>query len=270
MERAKTNGVNLEYETQGSGEPVVFIHGALMGDTYRPLMAEPDLKEYRFIGYHRRGYAGSSRPDGLLTITGHAADCLGLLRELSATPAHIVGHSSGAIIGIQLALDAPDAVRSLTLLEPALLGVPSGAALVEKLGASVPIYESGDRAAAVDAFLRGVCGQDYRRIVAAQAPGAMEQAAADAEAFFTCEFPAIAEWTFTKADAIRITQPVLSVLGANTDASIGLPVYTEIHQRVLEWFPNAKPFILPRAAHLLQVENPRDMAEGLVTFLANT
>ena len=98
----------------------------------------------------------------------------------------------------------------------------------------------------------------------------MEQAAADADAFFTGEFPAIADWTFTKADAIRITQPVLSVLGANTDASIGLPVYTEIHQRVLEWFPNAKPFILPRAAHLLQVENPRDMAEGLATFLANT
>ena len=232
-------------------------------------MAEPALKGYRFIGYHRRGYAGSSRPDGPLSVSQHAADCLALLRELDALPAHVVGHSSGAVIGIQLALDAPDAVRSLTLLEPALLDVPSGGALIEAIGASVPLYESGDRAGAVDSFLRGVCGKDYRRIVEAQLPGAMEQATADADAFFTGEFPAIAEWQFTKGDAARIQQPVLSVMGGNTDAAIGLPTYREIHARVIEWFPNAKPFVLPRAAHLLQVENPHDMAEGLATFLSS-
>src|SRR5206468_1379005 len=99
---------------------VAFIHGPHMGDTYRPLMAEPALKDYRFIGYHRRGYAGSGRPDGPLSVSEHAADCLALLRKLDAAPGHVVGHSSGAVIGIQLALDAPDAVRSLTLLEPAL------------------------------------------------------------------------------------------------------------------------------------------------------
>jgi pimeloyl-ACP methyl ester carboxylesterase len=269
MERADINGVTLEYETQGSGEPVVFIHGAHMGDTYRPLMTEPALKGYRFIGYHRRGYDGSARPEGALSISEHAADCLALLRKLDAEPAHVVGHSSGAVIGIQLSLDAPDAVRSLTLLEPALLDVPSGGALIEALGASVPIYEAGDRAGAVDTFLREVCGKDYRRTVETQLPGAMEQAGADADAFFTGEFPAIAEWQFTKEDAARIKQPVLSVVGANTDAAIGLPTYSEIHARVLEWFPNAKPFVLPRAAHLLQVENPHDMAEGLPAFLAS-
>jgi len=269
MEQANIDGISLEYETRGSGDPVVFIHGAHMGDTYRPLMAEPALKDYRFIGYHRRGYAGSGRPDGPLSVSEHAADCLALLRNLDAAPGHVVGHSSGAVIGIQLALDAPDAVRSLTLLEPALLDVPSGGALIEALGAAVPMYESGDRAGAVDSFLREVCGKDYRRSVETRLPGAMEQAAADADAFFTGEFPAIAEWLFTKEDAARITQPVLSVLGANTDAAIGLPTYSEIHERVLEWFPNAKPFVLPGAAHLLQVENPHDMAEGLATFLAN-
>lgn len=269
MDRADIDGITLEYEAQGSGVPVVFIHGALMGDTYRPLMPEPALRDYRFIGYHRRGYAGSSRPDGALPIAAHAADCLALLRHLDAVPAHVVGHSSGAAIGIQLALDAPDAVRSLALLEPALLGVPSGAALVEALGASIPMYEAGDRAGAVDSFLRAVCGKDYRRAVDTQCPGTLEQAAADADAFFTGEFPAVAEWVFTSEDAGRIKQPVLSVLGANTDAAIGLATYSEINERVLDWFPNAKPFVLPRAAHLLQIENPRDMAEGLAAFMAS-
>jgi pimeloyl-ACP methyl ester carboxylesterase len=269
MQRANVDGITLEYEEQGSGEPVVLIHGAHVGDTYRPMMAEGALKAYRLITYHRRGYDGSSDPDGALSVADHAADCLALMRKLDAMPAHVVGHSSGAVIGIQVALDAPEAVRSLTLLEPALLDVPSGGALVEKLGASVPMYEAGDKAGAVDTFLREVCGTHYRGVVEAQIPGACEQAAADADAFFTGEFPAIAEWQFTKEDAARIKQPVLSVVGANTDAAIGLPNYSEIHARVLEWFPNAKPFVLTRAAHLLQVENPHDMAEGLATFLEN-
>jgi pimeloyl-ACP methyl ester carboxylesterase len=268
MQRADIDGITLEYEATGSGEPVVFIHGALMGDTYRPLMAESALKSHRFIGYHRRGYDGSSRAASPFPISGHAADCLGLLRKLNAVPAHVVGHSSGAIIALQLALDAPEAVRSLTLLEPALLAVPSGEALFDALGPSVQMYEGGDRAGAVDSFLRTVCGKDYRGIVDTQIPGAFDQAAIDADTFFAGEFPAVGEWTFTKDDAALITQPVLSVLGANTDAAIGLPTYSEIHERVLEWFPNAKPFVLPRAAHLLQVENPHDMARGLAAFLA--
>ena len=269
MERVEVDGITLEYEVQGSGEPMVFIHGAHMGDTYRPLMAEPALKEYRLIRYHRRGYAGSSRPDGPLPVSGHAADCLALMRKLDAVPAHVVGHSSGGVIALQLALDAPEAVRSLILLEPPLLEVPSGAALFAALGPSVQMYEAGDRAGAVDTFLRVVCGKDYRRAVETQTPGALDQAAADADAFFTGELPAVGEWMFTREDAARITQPVLSVLGANSDAAIGLPVFGEIHERVIEWFPNAQPFVLSRAAHLLQMENPGDMAEGLASFLAN-
>ncbi len=269
MNRADIDGITLEYEVQGSGEPLVFIHGALMGDTYRPLMAESALKDRRFIGYHRRGYDGSSRPEGGLSVSDHAADCLALLQKLNAVPAHVVGHSSGGAIALQLALDAPEAVRSLTVLEPALLDVPSGGALFELLGPSIGMHEAGDKAGAVDSFLRAVCGKDYRGIVDTQIPGALDQAATDSDAFFTNEFPAVGGWAFTREDAARIRQPVLSVMGANTDAVVGLPTYSEIHQRVLEWFPNAKPFVLAGAAHLLQVENPHDMAEGLAAFLAS-
>ena len=69
-------------------------------------------------------------------------------------------------------------------------------------------------------------------------------------------------------DAAHITQPVLAVLGADSEAATGWPAFGEGHRLLLEWFPQAKPFVLPRAAHLLQVENPHDMAEGLAAFLA--
>jgi pimeloyl-ACP methyl ester carboxylesterase len=47
MERAEVAGVQLEYQISGSGtgDPVVFIHGAFIADSFRPLLAEPALAE---------------------------------------------------------------------------------------------------------------------------------------------------------------------------------------------------------------------------------
>jgi len=268
MERADIDGVTLEYEVRGSGEAVVFIHGAHIGDTFAPLMAEPTLGGFRLIRYHRRGFAGSSRAEGPLPIARQAADCLALMRMLDAEPAHVVGHSSGGAIALQLALDAPGAVRSLTLLEAALLAVPSGPQLAEQIERTVQMYEAGDKAGAVDAFLQAVCGKTYSAAADKVLPGAMEQAVADADTFFGVELPSVGEWTFNREDAARIKQPVLAVLGAESDAV--WPGWGEGHKLLLDWLPQARPFVLPRAAHLLQVENPRDMAVGLAAFLKGT
>ena len=51
----------------GARATVIFIHGALMGDTYRPLMLEDALRDYRFIGYHRRGYT-AEQPTGRVSL----------------------------------------------------------------------------------------------------------------------------------------------------------------------------------------------------------
>ena len=244
---------------------MVLIHGSHIADTFATLMAEPALRDhFNLIRYHRRGFAGSSRADAPLSISRQAADCLGLLRQLDIQRAHLVGHSYGGAIAVQLARDAPEAVRSLSLLEPALLDVPSAPQLFEQIERTAQIYEAGDKAGAVDAFLDAVCGGEYRTALDRRLPGAFEQAAADADTFYGVELPALQDWTFSREDAARITQPVLAVLGADSH-----DVFSEGRQLVLEWFPQAKPFVLPRAAHLLHVENPQDMAQGLAAFLAD-
>jgi pimeloyl-ACP methyl ester carboxylesterase len=262
MERANVDGITLEYEVQGSGEPVLLIHGSHIADTFATLMTEPALRDhFNLIRYHRRGFAGSSRANAPLPVSTQAADCLSLLQRLGIDRAHIVGHSYGGAIALQLALDAPEAVRSLSLLEPALLDVPSGPQIGEMLEGIVEIYETGDKARAVDAFLQAVCGKDYRSAVD---DAGFEQAVADADTFFGVELPAIGEWTFTREDAARISQPVLAVMGAESNAV--LPGFGEGHQFLLECLPRAKPFVLPRAAHLLQAQNPGDMARALAAF----
>jgi pimeloyl-ACP methyl ester carboxylesterase len=77
------DGVTLEYEESGVGEPVVFIHGVLIADSFRPLLLDfGQVDRYRLITYHRRCYLGSSRPREPVSLAEQAAACAGLLSQL--------------------------------------------------------------------------------------------------------------------------------------------------------------------------------------------
>jgi len=274
MDRANIEGVELEYEIRGTGEPVVLVHAGVFAGWFKPLFEEPALtSSYRVLSYHRIGYAGSSRVAGPVSIAQQASQLRSLMRRLGIKRAHIVGHSSGGNIALQLALDAPDVVGSLALLEPALVASPSGpqkdsAAIGSsfQIGPVLQLYAAGDKAGAVDAWMRGVGGQNYRAALDRALPGAFDQAVADADTFFGQELPAVRQWSFTREDAIRIKHPVLAVLGAkSTEVS---PLFGKRQELLLAWLPNVEAFILPDATHLLHVQNPRSMAAGLATFFA--
>jgi pimeloyl-ACP methyl ester carboxylesterase len=267
MQRARTDGGELEFEVTGAGEPVLLIHGAFIAEAYAPLCAEAVLNScYRLVRYHRRGYAGSSPVRAPFSVAEQAADCRALLRHLGIERAHVVGHSSGGVMALRLALDAPEVVHSLVLLEPALLDVPSGAMLAEGLGPVLERYAAGDKEGAADGFLRWAIGPDYRVWLDRLIPGAFQQLVADADTFFGVEYPSMQEWRFTREDARRITQPVLAVLGGES-ASIW-PGWTEVQDRLREWLPQAEPFVLAGANHALEERDPRGVAEAMASFLA--
>ena len=267
MNRAQIDGKVLEYEVRGAGEPVVLVHGAVLADAFAPLLAEPALTErYRLISYHRHGFAGSTHAEVPLSIAQQAADCHALMHQLGVPRAHVVGHSYGGAIALQLALDAPDAVHSLALLEPALFMVPSAQQFGDAMGPVVQMYEAGDKTGAVDRFLQIVVGPEYRSVLDRVVPGAFEQAVADADTFWRFEDPALDEWSFTQAEAGRITQPVLAVIGA--DSHTLWPGWAEIHDLVQDWLPQSEAFVLEGATHGLQMMNPQGMAEGLAGFFA--
>ncbi len=270
MDRASLDGVELEYEVRGLGDPVVLVPAGCCADFFLPLMQEPALTDrYRVLNYHRVGYAGSSRLSGPVSIEDQAAHCRALMRHLGFERAHVVGHSSGAMIALQLALDAPETVQTLALLEsarPAMPGEIESEFLEAVVQPTFQRYGSGDKAGAVDSWMRGVCGPDYEAELERALPGAFDRAVADADTFFGQELPAVREWSFGREDASRVTQPVLAVLGEKTGEVAA--TFGERRELLLEWLPNIEPFDLPGATHLLQVQNPRGMAEGLASFFA--
>jgi pimeloyl-ACP methyl ester carboxylesterase len=163
MERLSVDGAELEVAVQGLGETIVFVHGAGFADSYLSLADDPAVRDhYRTIRYRRRGHGGSSPVDGPMPVWAHASDCRALLAALGVGKAHVVGHSYGGAVALQLAVDAPEVVATLALFEPGLLAVPSGPQFFEAVGPIVDRYSSGDRVGAVHAFFAAVGGPDWR------------------------------------------------------------------------------------------------------------
>jgi pimeloyl-ACP methyl ester carboxylesterase len=264
MDRANINGAELDYEVSGNGEAVICIHGAIVADTFRPMLSEPAIaNRYRLILYHRRGYAGSSRLDGPISIKQQADDCRALLRHLGVGRAHVVGHSYGGSVALQLALNVPDLVHSLALLEPALAIGASADEYRHALMRSVARFREGEAAIVVDEFLQAR-SPGYRPGLDRLLPGAFDQAVADAGPAFEQEAPGLIDWQFTASHAQQIAQPTLSVVGGNSEAL--WPRFGEAHRWLLESLPNAEGFVLPGATHMLQLEDPHGMAEALTSF----
>lgn len=271
MSRAVLDGVQLDYDVRGAGEPVVLVHAGIFAEWFRPLVEERALTDrHRVVTYHRVGYAGSSRVAGPVSIADQATHLRALMRHLGIERAHLVGHSSGGNIALQLALDAPQMVRSLVLMEAAL-AVPSTDTqrmLSTRAGMAPTLeaFRAGHHAVAVDGFMRAVAGPDYRPVIDRVLPGAFEQAVRDAPTFFGQELPAVQKWAFTQEDARRITQPALAIIGGKSKELS--PIWEQRQALVLGWLPHAEGYTLPGATHLLHVEQPRVVAETLAAFFA--
>jgi pimeloyl-ACP methyl ester carboxylesterase len=267
MQRAGIDHLELAYRIQGSGDAVVLIHWGVCAAWAEPLAREPVLADrHRLLAYHRAGFGASDRAGDPVTMADHAEQCARLMRRLGIERAHVVGHSSSAVIALQLAIDVPGAVQTLTLMEPARPG-PETAAQADFartfVAPAIERYRAGDRPGAVDTFFRGVFGDGYRVPLERGLPGAFEQAVDDADAFFTQELPALQQWQLTQEDAARVTQPVLAVHGERTAAT-----FPERLDLLCSWLPNVERFELPGATHLLHVQSPRRMAAALASFFS--
>jgi pimeloyl-ACP methyl ester carboxylesterase len=265
MDRARVNGVELEYEVRGAGEPVLLID-MLIADCFVPLLAEPTLADrYQLIRYHKRGWVGSTHTPPPVSIGDHAADAAALLEHLGVRRAHVAGHSTGASIGVQLALDHPEKVHTLTLLEPTLVSLPLGDAF---LTAAAPVFEaygSGDHAAAFAMFVAGASGLDWdrcRALLEERIPGVVAQSIRDADTFFGVELPAVTEWTFGPEQAAAIRTPVLSVLGAETQ-----PLWVEIAEFLRSSVPHLEECTIDGVGHLLQIQRPEPVAQAIASFV---
>ena len=272
MPTIQVRGAPIEYNVRGAGDTdVLLVPGGLVAAAFQPLaseLARQASDRLRIVDLYRRGYGASAPPAPPFGIEDQARDCLAVLDGLGVDRAHVVGHSIGGLIALQLALAAPDRVRSLTLVEPALIGfIPGAAQAAQALSRVGALYQAGDRSGAVDTFLRGVAGEAYRVTMDRALPaGWFEAAAGNLDVFLGVELPSIRAWRFDAPDRVR--QPVLSVYGTERRWGGADASGVEFDRVVHSWFPQTKSLPLPGSYHWPHVTDPATLAGELARFVA--
>ena len=109
-------GVELYYETHGSGDPLVLIPStAFSGDVWKPYQVPALAKSLQVIIHDPRGTPRSRPRQQVYTINQMANDVVALLDHLNIAAAHVLGHSMGGRIALEMTLNFPGRVKSLIM-----------------------------------------------------------------------------------------------------------------------------------------------------------
>jgi pimeloyl-ACP methyl ester carboxylesterase len=261
---ADVNGTRLYYEVEGTGHPLVLIHGWPMSARMWDDQARVLSQYYRVIRYDRRGFG---RSPGTPWHEGSAehdpADLAALLHYLGVSSAYILGHSQGGSVAIEFTLEHPEQVDALILHGAALDGFV--------------LPESGPFAAldSVRALMRDRGMAEFRRQWLAHPINAVPDAKADVRA----RIADIVE-QYSGADVLQIAAPpttertpaiyrVHSIL-APTLVLVGgsdLPFFQINADALTFLIPAAQKVVVQGGAHLVNMIEPERYNAEVLRFL---
>ncbi|MBP7961377.1 MAG: alpha/beta fold hydrolase [Caldilineaceae bacterium] len=260
MPTAHVNGLDLFYEEIGSGPPLLLIHGLGSSSRDWELQTQTPLfaATHRVIICDVRGHGRSAKPPGPYSVRLFAADVAALLRHLETGPATVVGISMGGMIAFQLAVDAPDLVARMVIVNsgPALVLHTWGdrfkawqrLALVQFLGMggmarflAPRLFPRPDQETIRRTFIQRWLENDHRAYVSA--------------------LRALLGWSVV-AHLSEIRCPIL-VIAADQD-------YTPVAVKAayVAQLPQAKLIVIPDSRHATPVDQPEAFNQAVLAFLA--
>jgi 3-oxoadipate enol-lactonase len=200
---AEGAGVELAYESDGSGTPVLLVHD-IAADRHAP----PAIPGARTIRYDRRGYGDSGAPEPYAgtTVMEQSEDAAALLGALGAPPVVVAGHGFGALIALDLAIRHGSLLRAAVVSDPLLFAFVREAneELAEQRRVLQDSMATGGPDAAVETWLRG-------RADAA----ALARAKASHRAFFA-DYAGLASLPVKRAELRGLTVPMTVLTGPQT------------------------------------------------------
>jgi pimeloyl-ACP methyl ester carboxylesterase len=116
---APVNGLKLYYEIHGTGEPLILLHGGVVGITmFGPNLAALSQKR-KVIAVELQGHGHTADIDRPLTFEAMADDIVALMKFLGIEQADVMGYSLGGGVALQTAIRHPESVRKLVLVSAA-------------------------------------------------------------------------------------------------------------------------------------------------------
>ncbi|MDN3669392.1 alpha/beta hydrolase [Echinicola jeungdonensis] len=276
----EVNGYNFKVVDQGSGDPVVFVHGSISDwrTWKRPL--ETFGQSYHAIAYSRRfHWPNEEIPEGAdYSFLQHVEDLHEILKSLGK-PVHLIGHSYGALVSLFLAIKAPDLLKTLVLMEPPALTLfvsntpkpleilkllfsrPKTAFALIQFGAkgwkpAKKAAKNNDFNRAIEIFGTAVLGEEaYLNMP----PTRKEQVK---DNFFRAEFTGSGFPPLDEEKVKGIQVPTLLLTGAKTR-----PFFLVLTDRLEELIPNTTRIKIANASHNIHEDNPKDFEQVVLAFL---
>ena len=117
--RIATNGIELSVHRAGTGAPLILLHGFPQNHRCWEKIAPRLAEQFDVIVPDLRGYGNSDAPDGVAAYAKRemALDIIGLMDALGLETANVLGHDRGARVAYRMALDHPDRVARLGIIE---------------------------------------------------------------------------------------------------------------------------------------------------------
>lgn len=116
MPYAELDDIQLYYEVNGRGQPILFLHGLGSSGRDWELQVPAFSAHYQVITVDMRGHGRSSKPRQPYSVPIFAGDVKQLLAQIEIASAHVVGISMGGMVAFQMAVDTPEIVKSLVIV----------------------------------------------------------------------------------------------------------------------------------------------------------
>ena len=162
-----------------------------------------------------------------------------------------------------MAVDHPDLVHTPTLVEPPPVHGPGDATFRAANADLLGDRQARGPEAAVDRFLTGTMGPDWRGWLDGVVPGSSAQVLRDSRTFLDVDIPALLGWLFDTSTATGVRCPVLHVAGSDHG-----PFFDGVDDLIRRWLPHADQVTIAGAGHDVALTHPDALLEALVSFLA--
>jgi 3-oxoadipate enol-lactonase len=249
------NGIAQFYERRGAGPPLVLIHA--LGVDHRMWEAQSrQLDDVCTVySYDVRGHGLTDVPAGPYTLLDFAEDLAGLLDALGVAEAHLVGLSMGGIIAQQFAISWPDRVRSLVLADTAS---EYNQEARRQLAERARIVDERGMAPVVESIIGRWFTEEFQRTNPDSVNQIRISLIATMPMGYASSCRAVGSVDLTEG-LVSIRVPTLVLVGSEDRST---PPETAL--RIHEYIPGSSYEVIPGAAHLSNVSNPREFNDGVI------
>ncbi|MGR8935856.1 MAG: alpha/beta fold hydrolase [Gammaproteobacteria bacterium] len=263
MPSAKINGVDLYYQVQGAGAPLMLIAGlASDSQSWQPV-TECLAQHFRLILPDNRG-VGRTRPqDAETSIRQIADDCMALIEHLGVPSVNLLGHSMGGFVALECAIRYPDQVDKLILAGTSACNSARNNTLFHDWAAYL------DSGMDPEYWFRNIFYWIFSQRFF------QHEEALQAAVRFAVEYPYPQSRSAFKKQVQAVTAynclENLAAIRAKTMVLCGkedLLFPPEESMALLRAIPGAVCAVIEHAAHSIHIENPMDFTNQLLNFLS--